>query len=59
MLRVDGNIAAGQLATPARSLGVVPHDPKWISVIGLALLILGSLLVDDNSAVGRLSAEPE
>jgi uncharacterized membrane protein len=31
----------------------------WVSVIGLALLILGALRVGDNSAVGRLPAEPD
>jgi hypothetical protein len=30
----------------------------WVSVIGLALLILGALLVDDNAAVERRSVEP-
>jgi uncharacterized membrane protein len=31
----------------------------WVSVIGLALLILGALLVDDNSAVKRRPVEPD
>jgi hypothetical protein len=30
----------------------------WVSVIGLALLILGALLVDDNAAAERRSVEP-
>ena len=31
----------------------------WVSVIGLALLILGALLVDDNAGVEQLSVEPD
>jgi hypothetical protein len=31
----------------------------WTSVLGLALLIAGALLVRDNSAVGRLSTKTD